>query len=140
MHIEKILSPKDQAERDDCRSSVVPVSTNDLLQMELRLEKIILGLFLILKGEIKMSKDEAVAALTDLKTSLDAVSAEVTKVGAETDTLLAKIQALTDQINKGDVAPEVADALAAVTASANAVKTGVQAVDDKVPDIAPPTP
>jgi len=69
----------------------------------------------------------------ELAAQLNTVTAEVTKIGTETQTLLTKIADLTAAIEAGGATtPEVDAALAALQAQ-------VKVVDDLVPD-APPAP
>jgi len=65
-----------------------------------------------------------------------ALTAEVTKIGTETRTLLTKIDDLTALLNSGQVqtSPELQAAI-------DALQAQVQVVDDLVPDApTPPTP
>lgn len=56
------------------------------------------------------------------------------KIGTETDSLLTKIADLQRIIDgMTDASPELVDAMRAVSAS-------IKALDDKVPDLPPPTP
>lgn len=92
-----------------------------------------------LEHKIMATQKEIADQLTALNGVLQAIGTEVTKVSAETDQSLQKIVDLTAAINAGGAASqEVVDALAAVTTSVTNIKTGLQALDDKIPD-APPT-
>lgn len=65
---------------------------------------------------------------SELAQSLTETAAKVEKVGAETRTLLTKVQELTDAVNNaGNTTPEVDAALQALQAQ-------VAVVDDLVPD------
>jgi hypothetical protein len=77
-----------------------------------------------------MKADEAIAALTQANETLGNVSTEVTKVGTETQKLLDMIGNVQNQ----DLPPALADQITAIATQAGVVKTGVQAVDDLVPD------
>lgn len=87
------------------------------------------------------TQKEIADSLTALTLVMQGVGDEVTKVAGETDKSLQQIADLTAAINSGgNASPEVVDALAALTTSVTNVKTGLQAIDDKIPDApAPPT-
>lgn len=71
------------------------------------------------------------ATQSELAAQLTTVTAQVTKIGGETRTLLTKIQELTDALaNQPGVTPEL-------QAAADALAAQVAVVDDLVPD-APP--
>jgi hypothetical protein len=71
------------------------------------------------------------AKLADVPAILDDISNEVTKIGTETDGLLAKIAEL---LANPPTDPQQAALVQAIFDKANAIKTSLQAVDDKVPD------
>ena len=75
--------------------------------------------------------DTLMATQAELATSLAEVTAKVTKIGTETQTLLVKIQELTDAIAAGTTTAEVDAALAALQAQ-------VAIVDDLVADAPAP--
>lgn len=80
--------------------------------------------------------DKIMATQQEIIAQMEAQSAEIQKIGSETRTLIEKIQALIDQINQGEVTPELAAACQAVTDQ-------LQIVDELVPDAPPegqPTP
>lgn len=92
-----------------------------------------------LKVIIMATQKELVQQLTDIATGLTAANAEITKVSGETDTLLAKITELQNQVNNlPDASAELVAAVQAVADQAGVVSTGIAAVDAKVPDA--PTP
>lgn len=71
----------------------------------------------------------------ELAAGLATVSAQVSKIGDESTTTLAKVTALEDALNNqtGDVSPEV-------QAAFDALKAQVQVVDDLITDTAVPDP
>lgn len=71
-------------------------------------------------GALMATSAEIAQGLTDL-------TAEVTKIGTETTTLIAKVADLEAAINAGTVTPEV-------QAAFDALKAQVKVVDDLVPD------
>ena len=87
-----------------------------------------------------MNNDQMLARLAHLDESLGAIGDEVTKISGETDGLQVEIQALKDQIAAaGGTTPEVDAALAAIEARAATIAASVASLDDKVPDVAPPS-
>ncbi len=107
-------------------STASRINKSDLKRIEQLIEKL-------------MTREEALKAISDINDTIKGIGDEVTKVGGETDTLVKNVADLTTALNNaGGIPQEVADALAAVQTSASNVKTGIQAVDDKVPDAAPP--
>jgi Asp-tRNA(Asn)/Glu-tRNA(Gln) amidotransferase B subunit len=79
-----------------------------------------------LKGAIMATKDEVLADLT-------AIATTVSKIGTETSASLAKIAELEALIAAGGVSQDIADKVAEI-------KTSLKAVDDLVTDAPTPTP
>ncbi len=102
--------------------SFLPATRRQVLELKL----IILNF-----QELSMATQAQIAA------GLVAASAALTKIGQETSTTLEKVRALEEQINSGDVSPEL-------QAAFDDLKTQLQRVDDLVPDTIPtpenPTP
>jgi chromosome segregation ATPase len=84
--------------------------------------------------KIMGTQQEAVQALTDVKTSLDDIGTEIDHIGTETDGLVKAVADLTAAAGNMQTTPEFDAALSAVTASKDALKTRVKTVDDKVAD------
>jgi hypothetical protein len=78
------------------------------------------------------TKELIMATQAEIAAGLTAASAALTKIGQETTTTLDKVRALEEQINNGNVSPEL-------QAAFDDLKAQVQRVDDMVPD-AIPTP
>ena len=80
-------------------------------------------------GQLILNKvDKLMATQAELAASLDLVSAQVTKIAAESSATLAKVADLEAALAAaGNTSPEVDAALAAL-------KAQVQVVDDLVPD------
>jgi len=84
--------------------------------------------------KIMATQTEIAAELNAVKEKLVASTNKITKIGAETDSLLTKIAALEDTINAGTVSPELQAAFDAVKTQADALEATAAGVDDKVPD------
>ena len=87
--------------------------------------------------------DKELAAGIKAQTDIIAIAtAQVAKVGAETDDLKQRVADLEAAIenHQEEVAPEVADAFEALKAQTTAVSIAINAVDLKVPDAPAPTP
>lgn len=82
---------------------------------------------------IEVLLEKIMATQQELTTKLNAVTDNLKKVGAETTTLLAKVEELKTTIASGTVTPELQAAVDAVAAQA-------KVVDDLVPDAPPPAP
>ncbi len=82
--------------------------------------------------------EEIIADINATKEKLVSATTKLAKIGAETDSLLARIKALEDAIAAGTVPQAVLDAFAGVKEQATILDTALQAQDDKVPDA--PTP
>lgn len=102
--------------------SLLPATRRQLLELKL---------ILINAQELIMATQAEIAA------GLTAASAALTKIGQETSTTLDKVRALEEEINNGNVSPEL-------QAAFDDLKVQVQRVDDMVPDAIPtpenPTP
>lgn len=70
--------------------------------------------------------------VAELEPRLDAILAGITKIGAETDSLIAAVAALRVELEQGGVVP------AGVEQKLVAVEQQVQVVDSKVADLVPP--
>lgn len=98
------------------------------------------------QAEIVAQLKQVSQDLKDGNAAIASLQTEVTKVGGETDNLIKQIADLKAIIDAGGtITQELQDAVADVATQAGSVKsgiasvaTGVQAVDDKVPDA--PTP
>ena len=75
------------------------------------------------------------ATLEELNAVLATIATEVDKVSADTTNLLAQLAA----IPPGGLTPEQQAAIDTAVASAQSIATRLQALDDSVPDAAPPT-
>lgn len=96
--------------------------------------------------ELRATLERVMTTQAELVAQMDAVNEKLStavvaigKVGGETDTILQIVQDLRDQIAGmgGDSAPVTAaveEALARITASANAITEAISVVDNKVPD------
>lgn len=84
------------------------------------------------------SAEEIVADILAVRDKLSAANTKLTKIGTETDGLLAKIKELEDAIAAGNVPQSVVDAFAGVKEQAGLVEAALQVQDDKVPDGTPP--
>lgn len=89
--------------------------------------------------------NEVTAELKTTNEQLKALKTQVTKIGAETGKLVDQAATLTQKIadleaiiaNGGNSTPELDAALADLKATAGELTTGIQAVDDEVPDVTP---
>jgi hypothetical protein len=84
-----------------------------------------------------MSESQADFALSAraIAADLAATNAIMVKVGAETDSLIAKIASMQAIIDAGEgVSPELASALAEIAEQATALKATAQTADAKVED------
>ena len=89
--------------------------------------------------KIMATQAELATALNALQAKLGDIGTEVDKVGTETVGLQKNVADLTAAINAGDTtSPEVDAALKAVQDSTDSLSARVKAVDDLVPDPAPP--
>lgn len=88
--------------------------------------------------KIMATAEELIADINAVKDKLTAANTKLTKIGTETDGLLAKIKELEDAIAAGNVPQSVVDAFNSVKEQAGTIETALQAQDDKVPDA--PTP
>ena len=87
-----------------------------------------------------VTQKELVDQLAQVRTDLVAANAEITKVSADQDTLLKQVADLQAALaNQPNATDELVAAVQAVADQATIVKTGIQAVDDKVPEV-PPAP
>lgn len=85
--------------------------------------------------EILMNIDELKSAIQAANDKIAALTPVVTKISAETQSLLTKITELQDAVNNaGNVPQEVVDAVAALSTQADAVSTALAGVDALVPD------
>lgn len=88
---------------------------------------------------IERKVDAIMATLEELTAILNDIGTEVGKVSADTDNLLASLQAILNNPPSGLSAEQQA-ALDAAVASATAIRDSLKALDDKVPDPVPATP
>ena len=123
-----LRSPKDQGNQPH-KSGNRPVTEQDLVEFECRLN--------IRINNINNRLNDLTMNDAELAAGLRTIQAQVGKVATEQatrfDTLSARIKELEDAIAAGgDVPQDVVDAL-------EGVKTSLQALDDTIPDPAPPT-
>lgn len=79
------------------------------------------------RHDLMAMENHIMATQKEIADGLNAANAQLTKIGAETDTLLQKIKDLETAVtNQADASPEL-------VAAFEAVKAQVQVVDDKVP-------
>jgi uncharacterized coiled-coil protein SlyX len=83
-------------------------------------------------SQILNNQETMMATLDELNAALAAISAEVDKVSADTDNLLAQLAA----IPPGGLTPEQQAAIDAAVASATGIAARLKTIDDKVPDAA----
>lgn len=76
------------------------------------------------------------STLEELTAVLADIGAEVDKVSADTDNLLAQLAA----IPPAGIPPEAQAAIDAAVVSATGIRDRLKTLDDKVPDPAPPAP
>ena len=84
---------------------------------------------------INRKLDTIMATQAETATTIAALTAQVTKIQAETDSILAKIATLTQQLADAIAAAGQTDP--AVTTALTALQSAVQVEDDKVPDLSP---
>jgi len=84
--------------------------------------------------KIMATEADIVVQLNQVNTNLQAANAEIAKVGNEQDTLIKQIADLQALISAGTVGQALVDAAQAVADQAGIVKTGLDAIDAKVPD------
>lgn len=89
-----------------------------------------------LLNKIIKKEDTLMATLQELTTVIGQIGSEVTKVAADTDVLLTKL----DNIPTGGLTPEQQTALDSAVTSANEIAARLQVIDDKVPDSIPMPP
>lgn len=80
------------------------------------------------------NQTETLAQLADMKATVDVIQTEVTKIGGETDGLIAAVAALTAAAGNVQTTPEFDAAFAAVKDSVASLAAVVKGVDDKVAD------
>lgn len=86
--------------------------------------------------KLMATQEELVVQLQGIKQNLVDIGTAVEKVGSETDKNLLLIKDLQDALNnQANASQELVDAVAAVSNQSIVLKTGVQIVDDKVPDV-----
>lgn len=87
-----------------------------------------------------LTNEQTAEKLASIEAEQAKTLAQVTKVGGETSTILAEVEALKAQIAAGSTAStEVQASIERISASAALIKTALQSVDDKVADpVAPP--
>jgi biotin-(acetyl-CoA carboxylase) ligase len=86
----------------------------------------------ILLGTINRKSETIMAKLEDVQTALTGIGTEVDKIGVETQALLDKVA----QLETSN--PDQQALIDAILEQANSIATRVKAVDDLVPDAAPP--
>ena len=81
-------------------------------------------------SQVLTNQETMMATLDELNAALATISAEVDKVAADTDNLLAQLAS----IPPGGLTPEQQAAIDSAVASATAIADRLKAIDDKVPD------
>ena len=95
------------------------------------------------QGEIMSTLVEVTNELKSTNEQLKALKTQVTKIGVETGNLVTQAATLTQKIadleaviaSGGNSTPELDAALADLKTTAGELTTGIQAVDDEVPDV-----
>jgi hypothetical protein len=85
-------------------------------------------------SQILSNQENIMATLDELNAALGAISPILDKIAADTENLLTQLA----NIPPGGLTPEQQAAIDSAVASATSISDRLKAIDDRVPDVAPP--